>query len=162
MELLLMRHGPAGSPLADPQAEHDRPLTSSGLARALRMASLLRGRGLRMDLVLSSPLARALQTAEALAQSGDPCPPLEILPELAVGVDEDALVDALRPWTRERQRLVAVGHEPQLSRLASLLISGRPDADLRLRKAGVIRLELVGELGARRCARLEECLPPPD
>jgi len=99
MELLLMRHGPAGSPLADPQAEHDRPLTSSGLARALRMASLLRGRGLRMDLVLSSPLARALQTAEALALA---CPGTQ-------RVDQRVLVhpDGLREYgqiIRDRHR----------------------------------------------------------
>jgi phosphohistidine phosphatase len=162
MELVLMRHGPAGAPLVDPLAEHDRPLTASGLQRVQRMAALLEARGLRTDLVLSSPLARALQTAEALVQAGEPRPRLEILPELAIGMELDVLVSALRPWTRHRERLVAVGHEPQLSRLASLLVCGVSGAQLRLRKAGVVRMELVGELAARRCARLEEWLAPPD
>jgi phosphohistidine phosphatase SixA len=52
-----------------------------------------------------------------------------------------------------------VGHEPGMSRFASLLISGRPDADLTVKKAGLCLL-VTGELVAGRCASLELLIPP--
>ena len=55
--------------------------------------------------------------------------------------------------------MLLVGHEPHLSRFASLLVSGRPDAALTLKKAGLCVLE-TGDLVAGRCASLGLLLPP--
>ncbi|MDE2038957.1 MAG: histidine phosphatase family protein [Elusimicrobia bacterium] len=71
MELLLMRHGPAGDSrrwLARGRADAERPLTETGRRKTRRAAEGLARLLPRLDLIASSPLLRARQTADALAR----------------------------------------------------------------------------------------------
>jgi phosphohistidine phosphatase len=143
-ELLLLRHGIAED--RDAVAEDgQRSLTREGRDRAARVIQRLVAMDLGCDLVLSSPLVRARQTAE-LAVAWGLAPELELAAGLAPLADPLPLLErwlgplSPRPGWR---RLALVGHEPDLSTLAALLI-GVPMAQapqaLQLKKAGVALL----------------------
>jgi phosphohistidine phosphatase len=156
VEWILLRHGPAGKAAADPGADdRERPLTRPGLQVVRQVCRKAVRQGWTAPLVLSSPLARALQTAEAAVEALGPGTRLELLAELEPDGGLPELVAALAGIARREkaERLWLVGHEPQLSRLASLLISGTVHAGIELRKGGLIRLA-AEDLQARKCARL--------
>ena len=171
-ELLLLRHGIAEARDADAmdqadQADRQRSLTAEGGERTSRLIQHLVDLDLHCDLVLSSPLRRARQTAE-LAVAGGLAPDLELAAGLAPLADPLPLLErwlgplSPRPGWR---RLGLVGHEPDLSTLAALLIGvpmGQAPHALQLKKAGVALLQwgappLGGLTGTARLALL---LPP--
>lgn len=135
MRIILFRHGPAGE--RDPGRWPDdrlRPLTGRGETRTRRAArGLLRLEG-ELTTVLTSPLIRCLRSAEILAEeAGIPHPP-EALDALAPrGSWRDVM---LRLGEESPEATVAlVGHEPELGKLAGVLLFGAPTA-LALKKAG--------------------------
>jgi phosphohistidine phosphatase len=98
-----------------------RPLTEEGSARFRRAAAGLRRLVPQVDAVLCSEYTRAWQTAELLHDvTGWPAP--EKLTELEATEPAADVAGALRRRTEES--IALVGHEPQLSRLVSLLLSG--------------------------------------
>jgi phosphohistidine phosphatase len=137
VEIVLVRHGPAGH--ADPSRwpdDADRPLSDVAKARAAA-AGLVRLEP-AVDAVLASSFARAWQTAELLHDVGWPEP--EALRELEAGVPAIAVVGVLH--RRTEQSIALVGHEPQLSRLASLLCTGDEHAlTVELKKGGAIAID---------------------
>ncbi|HET7226221.1 MAG TPA: phosphohistidine phosphatase SixA [Candidatus Eisenbacteria bacterium] len=157
MHVILFRHGPAGHP--DPSRWPDddaRPLTPRGEERTRRAARGLERLLPGVDLVVSSPLARARQTAE-LACECWPEAARETFEGLRPGGSARAVVAflaALAPDTN----VVLVGHEPELGKLAGTLVFGAPVA-LALRKAGACAIRFAGELKPGTGA-LEWFLPP--
>ncbi len=134
MKLLIVRHAPAGdreqwSRTGRPDSA--RPLTVDGAKLMRRAARGLKRLGIKPSLVVSSPLARAEQTARILLDEIGLKAPLRRVRELEPEADPDRLVS----WLRGRkERLIAVvGHEPALSGLASLLLTGEQGAPARLR-----------------------------
>jgi phosphohistidine phosphatase len=144
-EVLLLRHGIAeerGEGLDDAQ----RALTPQGRERAARVIQRLVECDLLCDVVLSSPLVRARQTAELVREFGL-APDLELASALAPLADPLPLLERWLGPVSPRpdwQRLALVGHEPDLSTLAALLIgvpmAAAPHA-LRLKKAGAALLQ---------------------
>jgi phosphohistidine phosphatase len=137
VEIVLVRHGPAGH--YDPERwpnDADRPLQDVAKTRAAA-AGLVRLVP-HVDAVLASSFARAWQTAEVLHELGWPEP--EPLRELEAGVPSIAMVGLLH--RRSESSLALVGHEPQLSRLASLLCTDDEHAlALELKKSGAVAVE---------------------
>jgi phosphohistidine phosphatase len=134
--LYFLRHGKAGSPRA--KDDDARELTDAGVA-ALRFAAPLWQRlNLRPDVVLSSPLPRALQTAELFcaAVGGIPVTDDRLRPGASWG--DLARAMSARPDAR---RVMFVGHEPDLSG-AVCELSGA--ASVRMRKGGLACLEFYG------------------
>ena len=120
-----------------------RPLTADGAERFRRAARGLRRIVPAVELVLASPYARAWQTGELLhEEAGWPLP--EQCPELAAHrTAADALDTLARHVTRES--VVLVGHEPNLSLLASLLLAGDASAvPVEFKKGGVMALVVPG------------------
>ena len=165
-ELLLLRHGIADDRL-EGQDDAQRSLTLEGRERTTRVVERLVGLDLSCDLVLSSPLVRARQTAE-LAVAGGLAPELELAAALAPLADPLPLLERwLGPLSPRPgwKRLALVGHEPDLSTLAALLIgvpmTQAPQA-LQLKKAGAALLQWsappAGSLPGS--ARLALLLPP--
>ncbi len=117
-----------------------RPLTAEGAARFRRAARGLSHIVPTVDRVLSSPYPRAWQTAEILRdEAGWPAP--EPCDQLAAARSPDAALELLRGHSANTS-LALVGHEPNLSSLASLLLAGDGSAlQLELKKGGVIALE---------------------
>jgi phosphohistidine phosphatase len=108
MKLYIMRHGPAED-LAASGLDADRSLTADGRARVRSVAKALVQRDEAPVSILSSPLARALQTAEIVAAVTDVegrGGRVEVRREIAPGGSMLELVDELRRATRRRVMLV--------------------------------------------------------
>lgn len=143
MELLLVRHGPAGQRQAfaktgRPDAE--RPLTSEGRAAMKKAAAGLRAVFPRAPLIVTSPLARARQTAELVAKAYGKARLIE-WPELAPEAKRAALFRRLSELGDDGAAAL-VGHEPSLSGLAGFLLAGAKAPALELKKGGALLLEL--------------------
>lgn len=138
MEIYLVRHAIAHE--RDPGRWPDdalRPLTEEGSARFASAARGLRRIVPTVERVVSSPFTRAWQTAELLA-SHTGWPAAEPADELGAGDAEDAVALLERQAV---ESVALVGHEPQLSALASLLLVGdAARAEIELKKGGVIAL----------------------
>ncbi|HXG44689.1 MAG TPA: histidine phosphatase family protein [Gemmatimonadales bacterium] len=125
MLLLLIRHAEA-EPRDAARWPDDaaRPLVGKGRRRQRRMSRRLRRRGIVPDVLLASPWARAWETAEIVSDVVG-CPPPVPCEALAGPPDLGRLADVLGP--REPDAVVAlVGHDPWISELASLLLTGTP------------------------------------
>ena len=136
MILYFLRHGKAGSPR--PSHDDSRELSERG-KKALRAAApLWRRLHLRPDVVISSPLTRALQTAEIFceAMSGQPIVDDRLRPGASWGQLARAMAE--HPDAR---RVMFVGHEPDLS---SAIVQLTGAASVRMRKGGVACLEFYG------------------
>ena len=137
-ELMLLRHGIAEDRSND-LPDHDRQLTSAGRQRTRAVLERASALGIRVDRLVSSPLARARQTAAIAVECGI-APAMEISEALAPGVDP---MPWLTAWLSEApSSLMLVGHEPDLGLLASRLIAA-PAGGIRFRKAGLARIELI-------------------
>ncbi|HVF09228.1 MAG TPA: phosphoglycerate mutase family protein [Abditibacteriaceae bacterium] len=151
MQLLFMRHGLAAA--MDESLSHDavRPLTDEGIVRTREAGAALRACGVKLDLVVASPLLRAVQTAEIVREAytrpvkgsrKQSSPPrLETWPEL-----ERADFDALQPRFHELSPLetaLLIGHGREVSRLIARLLTGSPRGlSIDLRKAGICALDI--------------------
>lgn len=129
MRVYLVRHAEAAP--GNPDAL--RPLTPQGRETARRLGERLRDEA-AVDAVLTSPLLRALQTAEAIAKAvGATAEPTDLLAPGATGSD-------LLAATRGRGKVVvAVGHQPDFGRIAAAL-SDAPEPAFP--PGGVVRLDL--------------------
>ena len=112
MRVVLVRHAEAapGSP------DELRALTEQGHEQARALGERLAAEGLRPDAVLSSPLLRARQTAEALGL-GEP----EADDRLAPGATAESLRQAV---AGRGETVVVIGHQPDCGRIAAALTGG--------------------------------------
>lgn len=152
VDLFLLRHGIAAERVGG-QDHPDRPLTDRGRQRTLDVLRRLRELGFQADVLMSSPYRRALDTAQLAMQA-----------ELATSMHiESALAPGGDPWPRlphAAVRCLWVGHEPDLSTLAAVLI-GAPPGSLRLRKAGFCHLRWPVQLkDPRGKAQLQALMRP--
>ena len=135
-ELCLMRHGIAvlrgvGEGLDDAR----RPLTPDGKARMKKIARALRPAGFEPAWIVSSPLVRAVETAEVVAETLGSGVPLDFCDGLAPGGSPEALLTFLAKYP-ERTRVLAVGHEPDLSEMAGRMVGAGRHANLAFKKGG--------------------------
>ncbi len=140
MELYLIRHGLAGQH-GDSVNDHERPLTDEGKRKTQQVAQRFHALNLRFDLILTSPLIRALQTAEILQAEGlsQSLSPADYLsPEGKI----QSWLNWLEAWRSPDKTLALVGHEPNLSTWAELMMFGKSVGALVLKKAGAIALHI--------------------
>lgn len=158
MQLLLVRHAIAvessGEGVGD---DAQRALTAAGRKKMTRGAAGLCRAVRRLDLLGASPLLRAQQTAEIVAD--------------AFGGLDVVTVDELAPGTppaslgrwlgrqRRHERVAVVGHEPHLSGVVSWLIAGSERAVLEMKKGGACLLDLPEDAGASRATLLWSLRP---
>jgi phosphohistidine phosphatase len=135
-QLYLLRHGIA-VPHGTPGIEDDeRPLTPKGEKRMRQIAHGLRCMKVKLDRIVTSPLPRALRTAEIVAQTLE----IEDLLETADALRAGQSAASIREWlnSRTEPRLMLVGHDPAFSELVGLLITGEVGPPLcELRKGGI-------------------------
>ena len=161
MNLYLLRHGIAVEP-GTPGFENDadRPLIPKGARRLHSVAAAMKKLELSFDLILSSPFVRAKQTAEIVAGELKLKKRIEFFGGLVPGGNPKALIHALDELKPSPDNVLLVGHEPYLSRLISLLVSGGLDAAaIEMKKGGLCKLE-AGKLSPGRCATLVWLLTP--
>lgn len=138
MELYLVRHGIAAERGKEWPDDSKRPLTHKGIARMREIAGGLKDLGVGFDLIVTSPLVRARQTADLLHQGLGGNTPLEETTLLAPGGAPADLLEFLRS-KKKTDRIALVGHEPDLGRLAAFLIGAR--APFVFKKGGVCRID---------------------
>ena len=154
MNLYILRHASAGVRRANPLLDVKRPLDKEGKQHCLQLAHVLNALKVNFDLVLSSPLKRALQTAQLVATE--------------TGYEARVLSsDALAPTAEyadflelihqndARENVLLVGHNPNLPVFTGLLLAHAkpfsipaemPPAELpqiRLRKGSLARIALL-------------------
>lgn len=141
LELYLIRHGLAGE-RGTYTNDDERPLTEEGKKKTRQIAQRLLDLNLQFDLILTSPLVRAKQTAEILLQAGL-SQQLEAADYLAHAGQIEDWLDWLQAWQQPKTPCLAlVGHEPDLSEWAEILLWGTAQGVLTLKKAGIIGLTL--------------------
>jgi phosphohistidine phosphatase len=143
MELYFIRHGIAAE-REDYANDEERPLTRIGRQKTNKVAKQLRHRDLRFDLILTSPLVRARETASILQDAGLGSQ-VEEFPCLAPNGDIRAWVSWLEKWWQNINSdpcLALVGHQPDLGNWAEILVWGDVREKLILKKAGVIGLSI--------------------
>jgi phosphohistidine phosphatase len=155
MRLYLVRHGIA-DPRGDPRDDASRALTPAGVTKTRRAMAGLRAIGCRPELILSSRLVRAWQTAKIAQEKLGAGIPLtrEKLLEPSGKVEE--FVASLEGMQVES--VMAVGHLPGVAEIASLLLCGASDSDLVFKKAATACLSF--ERPAPSTAALEWLLQP--
>lgn len=142
MILYILRHGAAENEAPAGGDDGARRLTARGREKVRNAAAGMRALGLKYDAILTSPLPRAAETAELVAAAYSNGPAPEIFAALSTGVAPADSVAALKPYERH-DHLMIVGHEPGLSGIASLLLTGSANSvSLGLKKSGIIALEL--------------------
>jgi phosphohistidine phosphatase len=160
MNLFFLRHG-----LAVERDEFDyardaaRPLTPKGEKQLRAVSAALRAMDLQFDVIWSSPLVRARQTAEIVAADLKLKKRLALAVELRPGGDAKKLIQKIRRLKPTPENFLLVGHEPDLSELLSLLVTGQVSAGFALKKGGVANLE-IEKIRAGKCAQLVWLLTP--
>jgi len=138
-ELYLVRHGLAEERGEAWPADTKRPLTEEGIARMRKAARGLARLGVAMDIVLTSPLVRARQTAEIVAAELDPRPSLVSVESLSPAGSFAAVVADLEKHAR-KTRFALVGHEPSIGEIAARLIGSRHAIEFK--KGAVCRIDV--------------------
>jgi len=139
IELYLIRHG-----LAEPRGDAwpddtKRPLTHKGVERLRLEAGALAALGVSFDRVLTSPLVRARQTAEIIAEAASGKVPVATLPALAPGGTHAQVLEELGRHGAHK-RIALVGHEPGIGELAGRLL-GLP-SPVEFKKGAICRIDV--------------------
>ena len=160
MEIYIVRHGDAVD-RNDPQMTSDemRPLTEDGRDETALMAVLLGKLGVKPDLLLTSPLVRARQTAEIIADILGPKHGATVSDELAPGGSLAAVLNDLLSTGRPAQT-VLTGHMPEVGELVGLLAWNQRECSISFRTAGVCRVDLPDESPFPGHGQLRWLLPP--
>jgi phosphohistidine phosphatase len=148
----LLRHAHAGDAFEWIGDDDLRPLTRKGRGQAERLGRFLEGHGVRPDVIVTSPLVRARQTAEIVAEALDMT--VKVDPRLGAGFGPQDLW-ALLDETGAREILL-VGHDPDFSSLLTYLIDA---AGLSMKKGALATVDLHTKLGDGE-GELRSLIPP--
>lgn len=149
LELYIIRHGLAGSPLEDEKMDEERPLEKKGKAKMKKIGKSLKKMNISFDQVLTSPLLRAKETAEIINKY--------------CGIKDVIITDLLKPGSsylklikflnelKDLQKVAIVGHEPFLSSFASYCLTKSESSYINLKKGGVLVLEINKVIKPNQC-----------
>lgn len=123
MKIYFLRHGLAGARSEWKGEDASRPLTGEGKEKIARTAATIAKLDLGLDVIVTSPLARAYQTAEIVARKLNLLDKLVKDERLAPGFTANQLIRILRDQP-DAQAVMLVGHEPDFSETISTLVGG--------------------------------------
>jgi len=123
MDVYFLRHGDAGAAGAWKGRDDERPLSKEGAAQMEKVAATMALLRLHVDMILTSPLLRARQSAEIVARKLHLLDSLLAEERLAPGFGAAQLEKILADH-RDRAALLLVGHEPDFSRVISACAGG--------------------------------------
>ncbi|MEA5462186.1 phosphohistidine phosphatase SixA [Leptothoe sp. PORK10 BA2] len=137
MQIYFIRHGIAADRGSYGEDEQ-RPLIPKGIHKTQQVAQRLSQLGISFDTLLTSPLMRAVQTADIFCQA-NLAADYHIFQPLAPAGNIQAWLDWLTNWRGlGHDTLALVGHEPDLSQWCQQLVQGSIDDRWILKKAGII------------------------
>ena len=143
MNLILVRHAIAIAREAAPDIpDEERALTPEGIRKMKRAVDGVRRMKTPIEQIWTSPLKRAVQTAELLrAGLHMPASLVHEVAELRPSGDIFALFDRIQK-VPELSSLALVGHEPYLSNLMSRLLSANGASAIGFKKGGMASFEI--------------------
>jgi len=156
MQLLFLRHGVAEPWETWGDDDGERPLSVPGRKAMERAAATFVELGLAPDVIITSPLTRARQTAEIAARGLGMSDRVVSDPRLEPGFDAEALSDILGEHSGS-DVLMLVGHEPDLSLTVGSLIGG---GRVVCKKGGLARVDV--DVAFPSDGELVWLLPPKD
>lgn len=141
MKLIFVRHGLAeGHFNINQDIDFLRELTVEGIKELNKIFRLFKKTQKRMDVIFTSPLARAVQTAEFLWENY-PDANLEMMADLDILDDPAHLVEYIS-FLPNDGTYAFVGHDPHLTRAIASILSLHPEHDfISLKKGGICVLE---------------------
>ena len=160
MQILIVRHAIAEDRVtfsATSRGDNLRPLTPKGISRMRKGAQGLKRIQPDIQFLAHSPLTRAVQTADILAECYPQADRLE-LQELAPSPSPEQVLKQLTRLPSE-STIALVGHEPDLSELIAWLTIGKMEGFIDLKKGAACLLETWGPPGPGS-AQLNWCLAP--
>ena len=145
MRVIIIRHAEAGDRetfARTGKPDSERPATADG-KKKMRLATLgLHKLAPDLDRLVTSPYRRAMQTARIVAKEYAGLEPV-VLEHLTPDVEPSVVARWLRAQ-RGLDTIALVGHEPQLSKLAAVLVTANGEPNLRLEKAAACAIDLPG------------------
>ena len=157
MVIYFLRHANAGQKhFSNPAKDEKRPIDKLGEEQSHDVGRALAALGVTANVIVSSPLTRAMQTAAIVSQE--------------IGHEEKVVIDdALKPEAtfeqfkallnrhKEKAAILVVGHDPSMTEFVNRVLSGgRPLGAIEMKKAGVAKVEI----DVRGPAVLKWCMPP--
>ena len=144
MEIYFLRHANAGEPKLDPTSDEERPIDKLGIEQSHNVGRALAALDLRLDAVMSSPLRRAMQTAEIAAEE--------------LGYKGKIVTDAaLRPEASYEQfqallhrhdrkgAILLVGHNPSMTEFVNQMLFPEASRDaVEMKKGAMVKVEKDG------------------
>ncbi|MBD3220279.1 phosphohistidine phosphatase SixA [bacterium] len=154
MRLFFLRHGPADRDQFDGDDDDLRPLVERGRQRMRAIAEVIARLDQKIDTVVTSPLVRAAETAEIVANRLGLQERLITDERLGLDFDVQALAAILAGLKNDRRRILLVGHEPSFSEVIGELTGGA----VVVRKGALARVDLTP--GQQQRGRLVWLLQP--
>jgi phosphohistidine phosphatase len=142
MIIYFLRHGNAGQKRINPIQDEKRPLDKEGIEQCRYVGQLLNTLDARVDLIFSSPLKRATQTASMVGNEIDYELKIERTPALHPSADYETFRQLLLQ-VKKLEAVMVVGHNPNMSEFLSLLITGGlSEKAIEMKKGGIARVEM--------------------
>ncbi|HUK39210.1 MAG TPA: phosphohistidine phosphatase SixA [Methanomicrobiales archaeon] len=140
MDVLILRHGKAEKRGFEGKADGDRLLTPKGAKEIRGVAKWMVRAGISPEVIATSPLSRARETAEIVAEGISYGGEVVLWDELGPGPDPGAVAERLAGLP-DVSLVLLVGHEPQLSGLAARLAGAGAGARIALGKGGMVKIQ---------------------
>ena len=139
MDLYLLRHGKAEKTVPGGGIDDERPLSGRGKSEVREIAAWMLSQGCVIDCIATSPLTRARETAEIIAEVYPAARGPELWQELSPGVEFDRLLCRIREQ-HNTPSLLLIGHEPSMSTCIGRIISGSGNVRVVLKKGGLAKI----------------------
>ncbi len=141
MKLIFLRHGLAEGQFSfDQDTDFQRELTAEGMAKLHKTIQLFKSTQPNIDVIFSSPLARAVQSAEIFwehFQKSD----LEMMADLDILDDPLHLIEYIS-FLPNDGTYAFVGHDPHLTKVIASLLALHPEHDfMKIKKGGICVVE---------------------
>ena len=143
MDLFILRHGEAGQRVSAGRGDFQRPLTAAGQKEVSDIATSLKDLGIKLDIVITSPLKRAHQTASIVAKIFKIEKKMQDWAELSPEGNRLDLYNKLSQL-KQQSSILVVGHEPYLSgMIRELIFDGNNGGRIALKKSGLARIRII-------------------
>ena len=141
MNLYLMRHANAGVGRENPALDAKRALIKEGKEQCMLMARVLSALKVQIDVIVSSPLKRAMQTAQLVGTELGYEAKVEVSPALSLDADYMDFQKMISKYA-DREGVLLVGHNPNMFQFLGRLITGNGGAAIRMRKGSIARVDM--------------------
>ena len=142
MDLFILRHGEAGKRSASRGHDSKRPLTATGENEIIDIADSFKIIGIDFDVILTSPLKRAQQTADLVARQFKAQKKVRQVKELSPEGSKSDLYRMLSSF-KEETSLLIVGHNPYLSEMISEMVTDGKYGRIDVKKGGVAKIRVT-------------------